>query len=229
MRPLPSKVMVPGSGTTVDPLAISASEFGVMKAIFPSAPSSTAYKAVPFGSPLAVTDTLPPGDSAVFRSTNPNELALPKPKALRLLLIAPIAPFSGKLDKLTKAFPLRLAPPSDPAEAAIMMTSFAALPLLVNTLNVLPVRTNPTDRPLPVPPPSRAISLVFPQLKLPKLIQLSASAETLKIRTAGIARARNLRARERIAEFLRFRVKQARCQSKHGIELRNKSILPLIQ
>ena len=58
--------------------------------------------------------------------------------------MALMAPPSGKLDRLTKEFPLRLAPLSEPAEAAMMMTSPAALPFVVNTVNVLPVRTKPT-------------------------------------------------------------------------------------
>ena len=57
--------MVPGSGTVL----IRASELGVMKTIWPLALSSTAYKAVPAGRPLAFTVTLPPADSAVLRST----------------------------------------------------------------------------------------------------------------------------------------------------------------
>src|SRR5207248_7736748 len=198
--PLPRRVIVPGSGTTA--FVMRASELGVMNTIWPLALSSTAYNGVHAGTPLAFTVTLPPADSAVLRSTSPKELALPKPRALRLLFMALMAPPSGKLDRLTKEFPLRLAPLSEPAEAAMMMTSLAALPFVVNTLNVLPVRTKPTARPLAVPPPKRA-TLEFPaQVKVAKSLQVSASAEALKIRTRGIARASDFRARKRIAVFL---------------------------
>src|SRR5947208_10330370 len=104
-----------------------------------------------------------------------------------------MAPPSGKVDRLRKEFPLRRAPLSEPAEAAMMTTSLAALPFVVNTLNVLPVRTKPTGRPLAGPPPKRAM-LEFPaQVKVAKSLQLSASVEGLKIRIWWRIRARDFR------------------------------------
>ncbi len=131
-NPVPSNVIVPGSGTTDLPI-ISAAEFGVMNSIFPFT-TSMAYSAVLAGSPLADTLTLPLAAKALCKSTKPKERPLQVPEHPNAVLMAPSAPPSGKVLRDVNEVPFSCAPAKDPREAATMMMSSAAAPFEVDTV-----------------------------------------------------------------------------------------------
>src|SRR5205823_8368158 len=95
---------------------------------------SMAYRAVPLGSPVADTLTLPLAANALCKSTNPKESPLQVPEHPSALLIAPSAPPSGKLLSDVKEVPFSCAPAKDPRDAATMMMSSAAAPFEVDTV-----------------------------------------------------------------------------------------------
>src|ERR1700731_694970 len=89
-----------------------------------------------------------------------------------------MAPSSGNDFRLVKDIPFTV-PVSAEEDAATIITSLAAFPLAVKTVNwFVPFSTNPTSWPLAVPPPSRATSgSPLAQLKVAKLSQVSENAD----------------------------------------------------
>src|SRR5260370_40449604 len=93
--------------------------------------------------------TVPFALSAVPKSTYPNcRLQGQKPRFDIVLVMAPVAPPSGKLLKLLKEMPLSVPVGAPLAKAARIITSEPPFPWPVVMLNIVLLRRIPTDYPL---------------------------------------------------------------------------------